>query len=76
VILITLRRGTQTISQYTEKTKGKTAASSGANTRWARGDLKGESQEVIDVSAFTNCPACGAKNPDGNDICQYCGEKL
>ena len=76
VILVTLRRGTQTISQYAEKTSEGSGTTSSANTRWARADLKGEPQEVIEVSAFTTCPACGAKNPDGNSVCQYCGEKL
>lgn len=76
VILVALRRGTQTVSQYAEEQQNSVNGNVSANTRWARGDLKGVDQPVIDVSAVTACPACGGSNPEGSAACKFCGREL
>jgi len=76
VVIFALKRGTQTVSKQIQENTTRVQDSSPANTRWERGDLKGELQSKKTRNAMKTCPACGGENAAGSSICVYCGREL
>lgn len=75
-VIFALRRGTQAISQQVQEKTVAPENGSPADTRWARGDLKGKPQPKKNEKPMKTCPACGGENAAGSGSCTYCGETL
>jgi len=76
VIIFALRRGTKKINDQVGEIAAEKQADSSGNTRWARGDLQGESRENREPLPTITCPACGGENSAGSKTCAFCGTKL
>lgn len=76
LIIITLRRRTQAVSQQLRERMEVTENGSPAITRWARGDLKSTPQPKKTAESMKTCPACGGENPIGSSTCVFCGSAL
>ena len=76
VIIFALRRGTQSINEKVKEYSSPTEISTGANNRWARGDLKGTAQSKAKKIEMKTCPACGGENPSTSSTCAFCGRTL
>ena len=76
VILIALRRGTQSIKTYMEEQESDAKKSGSTDTRWARADMKSDQQLSAVNEPTAVCPACGAENQIGSSTCPYCGRNL
>ena len=79
IVLLALRRGTQTISRQLKENDQPISQPhefSNTNTRWARADLKAEPEPSQAEIQLSPCPACGGENPAGSNLCSFCGRKL
>ena len=76
LIILFMRRRTQTVSQQVRDKLGEAESSSTGNTRWARGDLKGTPKPKAAKPKMSPCPGCGGENPSGSKSCAYCGRAL
>ena len=76
LVIIILRRRTQSVSQQLREKMDVTENGSPANTRWARGDLKSTPKSRKIKGAMEPCPACGGENRAGSSTCAFCGNTL
>ncbi|MDK2980688.1 MAG: hypothetical protein PWQ55_1035 [Chloroflexota bacterium] len=80
LIWMVVKRGNRTVQDYLENQESSPhepgKAGTGANTRWARGDLLSPSSTKPAAEPATTCPACGAENPAGASQCASCGQPL
>ena len=76
VIIFALRRGTKAINEQAEQVITEKQSTQSANTRWARADLKSESNDRVSPPPMHTCPGCGGENPVNSGTCAYCGRKL
>jgi uncharacterized membrane protein len=76
VVIFALKRGTQSVSQQVQENMTVSGNSSPTNTRWARGDLKGEPHLEKSKEPMKTCPACGGDNAASSRSCAYCGTVL
>lgn len=79
LIFFALKRGAQTISREVNKQpldENALSESAGANTRWARGNLKAAPASPKKEATMQICPACGGENPSESSACSFCGRKL
>jgi len=76
VVIFALRRRTQSVNQRVQENTTVSENSSPTNTRWARGDLKGEPHLEKSKELTKACPACGGVNAASSSSCAYCGTTL
>ena len=76
VVIFALKRRTQTVNQQVQENMTVSENISPTNTRWARGDLKGEPHIDPFEEPMKTCPACGGDNAASSSSCAYCGTAL
>ena len=76
VVIFALKRRTQAVSQQVQEKTTVSENDSPTNTRWARGDLKGEPPLDKNEEPMKTCPACGGENAVSSNSCAYCGTVL
>lgn len=76
LVILTLRRRTQTISRQVQEKLGDVESGTTGNTRWARGDLQSALKQKKVKPKMQTCPGCGGENPAGSKACAYCGRAL
>ena len=76
VVIFALKRRTQAASEQVQENMTASENDSPTNTRWARGDLKGEPHINKIEEPMKTCPACGGENAVSSSSCAYCGTAL
>jgi len=76
VVIFALRRRTLAVSKQVQENMSVSKNNSPTNTRWARGDLKGEPHLEKSNEPMKSCPACGGDNAASSSSCAYCGTAL
>jgi len=76
MVIFALKRRTQAVSNQVQEKTTVSENDSPTNTRWARGDLKGELSLDKNEEPMKTCPACGGENTVSSSSCTYCGTAL
>jgi len=77
-LYLIVRKGRETLSDISSSSPDAPVqtSSSGADTRWARGDLKTAPGNPTAADHTRTCLACGAPNPPSAGVCSSCGRVL
>jgi hypothetical protein len=79
VLIFTLVRGIRVVQDGLKEQAAdgpQEKAAGEANTRWAHGDTALAPDSMQKPQAMVICPSCGGENPNGANVCAYCGGNL